>query len=46
MNKDQTHSCVHVRVTVGEGRGDHPPPSHAWTGSLIADIFQEGLEER
>ena len=45
-NKDQTRYCVHVRVTLGEGRGDQPHPLHAWTGLLIADIFQEGLEER
>ena len=33
-------------MTLGEGRGDQPPPLHVWTSSLIADIFQEGLEER
>ena len=22
------------------------PSSHAWTGSLIADMFQDGLEEQ
>ena len=38
--------CIHVRVTLGEGRGDQPPPPHVWTGLIIADIFQEGLEER
>ena len=40
------HYCIHIRVILGEGRGDQPPPPHAWTGSLIADIFQEGLEGR
>ena len=39
--KDQMCYCVHVRVTLGEGRGDQPPPSHASNGSLIADILQE-----
>ena len=33
-------------MTLGEGRGDQPPLHHVWTGSIIADIFQEGLEER
>ena len=33
-------------MTLGKGRGDQPPPPHAWTGSLIAEIFQECLEER
>ena len=45
-NEDQMHYCVQIRVTLGEGRGDQPPPPHAQTGSLIADIFQEDLEER
>ena len=40
------HYCIHVRLTLGEGRGDQSPPSHAWTSSLIADMFKEGLEER
>ena len=33
--------CIHVRVTLGEGRGDQPLPSYAWIGSLIADMLQE-----
>ena len=45
-NKDWMHYCIHIRVILREGRGDQPPPSHAWTGLLIADIFQECLEER
>ena len=36
---------VQVRVTIGEGGGDQPPPPHAWTGSLIVDMFQDDLEE-
>ena len=43
-NKDWMCYCIHVRVTLGEGRGDEPPPPHVWTGSLNADIYQEGLE--
>ena len=39
------HYCVHIRVTLGEGSGDQPPPSHAWSGLLIADMFQDGLQE-
>ena len=31
---------------MGEGGGDQPPPSHAWSGVLIADMFQDGLEEQ
>ena len=27
------------------GRGDQPQPCHTWSGSLIADMFQEDLEE-
>ena len=41
----QTH-CIWVRVTLGEGGGAQPPPPHAWTGLLIADMFQDGLEEQ
>ena len=37
--------CVYVRVTLGEGGGDQPLPSHAWCGSLIANMFQDGLDE-
>ena len=35
------HYCVQVKVTLGVGRGDQPPPSHWLSGSLIADILQE-----
>ena len=34
---DQTSYCIWVRVTLGEWL--------KWTGSLIANIFQDGLEE-
>ena len=33
--------CVHIRVTLEEGGGNQPPPSHTWSGSLIADMLQE-----
>ena len=33
--------CVQGKVTLGDGRGDQPPPSHVWSGSWIADILQE-----
>ena len=33
-------------MTLGEGGGKQPPPSHAWSGLLIVDMFQEGLEEQ
>ena len=39
------HYSIQVRVTLGEGWGDQPPPSHAWTSSLIADMFQDDIEE-
>ena len=45
-NEDWMHYCIHIKVTLGEGRGNQPPPPYAWTSSLIADIFQEGLEKR
>ena len=38
--------CIQARVTLGEGGGDNPPPPYAWTGSLIANMFQDGLEEQ
>ena len=38
---DQMHYCIHIRVTLGEGRGNQPPPSHMWNGLLIAYILQE-----
>ena len=40
------HYCVHVRLTLGEEGGDQPPPLHAWSGLLIADMFQEGLKQQ
>ena len=40
------HYCVQVRVTLGEGGCNQPPPSHAWTGLLIANMFQDGLGEQ
>ena len=45
-SKDWMHYHVHVRATLGEGRGNQPLTSHVWTSSLITDIFQEGLEEK
>ena len=33
--------CIHIRVTLGEGRDDQPQPSHTWNGSLIANTLQE-----
>ena len=46
IHEDQMCYCVHIRATLREGECDQPPPSHAWSGSLIADMFQEGLEEQ
>ena len=40
-----THYYIHVRVTIGEGGGDQPQPSHAWSGLLIAEMFQDGHKE-
>ena len=44
-HEDQMLYYIQVRVMLGEGGGDQPPPSHAWTGSLIVNMFQDGLEE-
>ena len=38
---DQMHYCIHIRVTLEEGRGYLPQPSHTWNGLLITDILQE-----
>ena len=38
---DQMHYCIHVRVTLEEGRGNQLPPSQMWSGLPIADILQE-----
>ena len=45
MHEDWMCYHVHIRVTLEEGGGDQLPPSHAWSGLLIVDMFQEGLEE-
>ena len=42
---DWTCYYIHIRVTLREGRGDQPPPSHALNGLLIADILQESLSQ-
>ena len=44
-HEDQMCFCIHIRLTLGEEGGDQPPPAHAWSGLLIVDMFQEGLEE-
>ena len=41
MPNDWTCYCIHIRVTLKEGKGDQPPPSHTWNRSLIANILQE-----
>ena len=46
VSEDQTCYCIHMRVTLGEGGGNQPPSSHAWSSSLIADTLQEGLKEQ
>ena len=40
-HKDQTCYCIQVRVMLGDGGGDQPPPPHVWEGDLITDILQE-----
>ena len=35
--------CAHISDFRG---GNQPPPSHAWSGLLIVDMFQDGLKER
>ena len=44
--EEQTWFCIHVRVMLGEGGGDQPQYSHAWSGFFIVDMFQEGLKEQ
>ena len=39
--KSETCYYIHLGLTLGEGGGDWPPPSHAWSGLLIADMFQD-----
>ena len=45
IHEDWTHYCINIRVTFGKGEGDQPPPFHAKSVLLIADMFQSGLEE-
>ena len=40
------HVIASMWVTLGEGGGNEPPPSHAWRSSLLVDMFQGGLEEQ
>ena len=40
---NQTCYCIHIRVTLGDGRDDQPPPTHMWSGSVIADMLQEAF---
>ena len=46
IHENQMCYCIHIRVTFEEGGGDQPPSSHAWSGLLIADMFQEGFKEQ
>ena len=39
--KHQMHYCIHISMTLEEGKGYQPSPSHMWSGSLITDILQE-----
>ena len=40
-SNDQLYYCIHITVTLEEGKGDQLPPSHMWSGSLITNILQE-----
>ena len=44
-HKDRRCYCIQVRVTLGDGGGNQPPPSHAWEGCLITNILQEAWPE-
>ena len=46
MNVGHVILHPHVRVSLGEGGGDLPPPSNEWNGSLNVDMFQEVLKSR
>ena len=41
---NQTCYCIHIKVTLGE-EGHQSPASHRQSGTLIADMFQDGLKE-
>ena len=38
---EQMWYCIHVRVTLEDGRGGQPQPSSTWSGLLIAVMLQE-----
>ena len=45
-HEDQMCYCIYIRATLWGGGGDQAPPSYAWSGLFIADMFQDGLEEQ
>ena len=45
-NSRKLDTLLHSHQSDSRGGGDHPPPSHTWSGLLIADMFQDGLEEQ
>ena len=38
---DWMQYCIHIRVTLKEGKGDQPSSSDVWSGSLISSKLQE-----
>ena len=43
--KDTRCYCIQVRVMLGDGGGNWPPPTHAWVGCFIFDILHEAWPE-
>ena len=43
--KDRRCYCIQVRVMLGDGEGDQPPPPHVWEGGLITNMLQEACPE-
>ena len=43
---NQMHYGLHVILTLRDRTCSQPLPSHAWSGLLISDMFQDGLKEK
>ena len=44
-NPQQLDTLLHPDKSDSWGGGDQPPPSQAWSGSLIANILQESRDQ-
>ena len=41
----KSDALLHSHQSDSRGGGNHPPPSYAWSGLMIPDMFHNGLEE-